>query len=76
MAPAWDRLKNEWGKGLKVCHKMGGLLPSWNHFEDAGHSISRPLQLGPEWMHAAHLSMGMLTGYQTFDSLRAGMGPK
>jgi putative protein-disulfide isomerase len=56
MAPAWDRLKGELGKGLKVCYKMGGLLPSWGHFEDAAHSINRPSQMGPEWMHAAHLS--------------------
>jgi protein-disulfide isomerase-like protein with CxxC motif len=56
MAPAWERLKAECGPGLKVRYKMGGLLPSWKHFEDAAHSISRPSQMGPEWMHAAHLS--------------------
>jgi predicted DsbA family dithiol-disulfide isomerase len=37
-------------------YKMGGLLPSWNHFTDEAHSIVRPAQMGPEWMHAAHLS--------------------
>ena len=56
MEPAWDRLKNELGNGLKVCYKMGGLLPSWRHFEVEGHSINRPSQMGPEWMHAAHWS--------------------
>jgi putative protein-disulfide isomerase len=56
MEPAWARLKAEYGTGLKVQHKMGGLLPSWKHFEDTAHSISRPSQMGPEWMHAAHLS--------------------
>ncbi len=56
MVPAWDRLMAELGNRLKVCYKMGGLLPSWKHFEDAVHSINRPSQMGPEWMHAAHLS--------------------
>lgn len=56
MAPALDRLKAECGSAMKVQYRMGGLLPSWKHFEDAAHSISRPSQMGPEWMHAAHLS--------------------
>jgi putative protein-disulfide isomerase len=42
MAPAWDRLTAELGQGMKVVYKMGGLLPSWKHFGDAAHSISRP----------------------------------
>jgi putative protein-disulfide isomerase len=56
MAPAWDRLKAECGSAIKLQYKMGGLLPSWKHFEDAAHSISRSSQMGPEWLHAAHLS--------------------
>jgi putative protein-disulfide isomerase len=56
MQPAWDRVVAECAEGVKVQYKMGGLLPSWKHFEDAAHSISRPTQMGPEWMHAAHLS--------------------
>lgn len=56
MGPAWDRLLSEYGPRIKVSYKMGGLLPSWNHYEDASHSISRPSQMGPEWMHAAELS--------------------
>jgi putative protein-disulfide isomerase len=56
MMPAWDRLVSEYGPGITVSYKMGGLLPSWKHFEDGKHSISRPAQMGPEWMHAAALS--------------------
>jgi putative protein-disulfide isomerase len=56
MMPAWDRLLLECAPGMKVTYKMGGLLPSWKHFGDAAHSISRPSQMGPEWMHAAHAS--------------------
>lgn len=56
MQPAWDRLVAACGEGIKVQYKMGGLLPSWKHFEDAEHSITRPTQMGPEWLHAAQLS--------------------
>ncbi|HXB95871.1 MAG TPA: DsbA family protein [Puia sp.] len=56
MAPAWDRLVEACGGAVKVKYKMGGLLPSWKHFRDASNAISRPTQMGPEWMHAAHLS--------------------
>jgi len=35
---------------------MGGLLPGWKHFHDPVNSVSRPAQLGPVWMEAAHLS--------------------
>ncbi len=56
MAPEWDRLRIECGTAVKVQYKMGGLLPSWKHYQDAAHSITRPAQMGPEWMQAAHLS--------------------
>ena len=35
---------------------MGGLLPDWNNYYDAANSISKPLQMGPMWMHAAELT--------------------
>jgi putative protein-disulfide isomerase len=56
MRPAFERLREESGALIKVQYKMGGLLPSWKHFQDASHAINRPSQMGPEWMHAAQLS--------------------
>jgi len=56
MRPAFERLRIEWGDAMRVQYKMGGLLPSWKHFQDAAHSINRPSQMGPEWLHAADLS--------------------
>lgn len=35
---------------------MGGLLPGWKNFHDPVNSVSRPLQMGPVWMHASQLS--------------------
>ncbi len=62
MAPAWEKIVAAKGAALTVSYKMGGLLPSWKHFEDTSHSISRPAQMGPEWMHAAHVSGVSING--------------
>lgn len=35
---------------------MGGLLPGWKNFHDPVNFVSRPVQMGPVWMHAAQLS--------------------
>jgi predicted DsbA family dithiol-disulfide isomerase len=35
---------------------MGGLLPSWKSFNDDTNNVSRPIQMGPVWMHAAQVS--------------------
>jgi len=52
----WRQLRKEYGESLKVRYKMGGLIPSWRHFHNNANSISRPSQMGPEWMEAARLS--------------------
>jgi predicted DsbA family dithiol-disulfide isomerase len=35
---------------------MGGLLPSWKNFNDSVNSIGKPIQMGPEWLHAKYVS--------------------
>jgi len=52
MTPEWKKLKDDFGFEGRIKYKMGGLLPSWRHFEDNVNSIRRPAQMGPEWMHA------------------------
>jgi len=54
--PQWEQLREEYEGSLGVTYKMAGLLPSWNHFSDALNSISRPIHMGPEWMHARVVS--------------------
>jgi putative protein-disulfide isomerase len=54
--------ESEWEKLLAIYkpHKwrycMGGLLPDWNNYHDTVNSISKPLQMGPMWMHAMELT--------------------
>jgi len=52
MQPQWDQFLAIVDRPIKVTYKMGGLLPSWKHYHDALNSITKPIQMGPEWMHA------------------------
>lgn len=54
--PQWRRLLYELKGKISYRYCMGGLLPSWNHFHDSINSVTRPLQMGPVWMHAKEVS--------------------
>lgn len=56
MEPQWQRFQQNLGPSLTVTYKMGGLLPSWSNYNDSVHSIRKPSQMGPEWLHAKHVS--------------------
>jgi len=58
MQPQWKKLLADLEGRMPVAlkYKMGGLLPSWQHFNDSVNSIRKPVQMGPEWMHARALS--------------------
>jgi putative protein-disulfide isomerase len=57
MRPQWDRLQAEVNLApTRIMYKMGGLLPSWDHFADSVNSIRKPIQMGPEWLHAKAIS--------------------
>jgi putative protein-disulfide isomerase len=56
MEPQWEKVCREHGDRLKVTYKMGGLLPSWQMYSDERNSIRKPVHMGPEWMHARHVS--------------------
>lgn len=57
MQPQWERIQKEMVlPPSQIKYKMGGLLPSWRHFNDAVNSIRKPVQMGPEWMLAGVLS--------------------
>src|SRR4051812_2644561 len=54
--PQWRRLLFEYGEQITFQLKMGGLIPAWNAYHDATNHVSRPIQMGPVWMHASQLS--------------------
>ena len=54
--PEWQKLLTTFKHTIRWRYCMGGLLPDWNNYYDAANSISKPLQMGPMWMHAAELT--------------------
>jgi putative protein-disulfide isomerase len=54
--PQWRRFRYEFAGAIEVKYCMGGLLPEWNSFNDAANHVTRPIQMGPVWMHAAQIS--------------------
>lgn len=54
--PQWRKLVYQLRGKLRYRYAMAGLLPDWKYFHDSLNSVSRPLQMGPVWMHAKELS--------------------
>jgi putative protein-disulfide isomerase len=54
--PSWLRLRNQYEDNIEWRYVMSGLLPNWKRYNDTVNSVSRPLQMGPVWMHASQLS--------------------
>ncbi len=52
----WQKLLTHYHNKISWHYCMGGLLPAWKNYHDAINSISKPLQMGPMWMHAAEIS--------------------
>lgn len=56
LQPHLERLQALYGERITLQYKMGGMLPSWQQFYDEANAVSRPVQMGPVWMHAAQLT--------------------
>jgi putative protein-disulfide isomerase len=54
--PQLDQLREMMGSRAVWHTRMGGLLPDWSNFRDETNSVSRPVQMGPVWMHAGQLA--------------------
>jgi len=54
--PQWRRLLYEFEGQIKYRYCMGGLLPGWKNYNDSVNSVTKPIQMGPVWMHAGQLS--------------------
>src|SRR5688572_2904993 len=56
LEPQWRKLLYEFNGLISWRYCMTGMIPSWDQYNDAMHSVSRPIQMGPVWMHASQLS--------------------
>lgn len=54
--PQLQQLKSKLTGRATWQYRMAGLLPSWNNFHDEVNSVTRPVQMGPIWMHAGQIA--------------------
>src|SRR5436305_1999889 len=55
MEPQLRRIQFEF-REISWRYCMGGLLPEWKNYNHEVNSVSRPIQIGPVWMHAGQVS--------------------
>lgn len=56
MEPQVRRLIYEFRTAISWRYCMGGLLAGWKNYHDEMNSVSRPIQMGPVWMHAQQIT--------------------
>lgn len=52
----WQRFVSENKNLISYSYCMGGMIPDWQKFSDPLNAVSRPVQMGPVWMEAKHLT--------------------
>lgn len=54
--PVWQQLRDTLAPVLTYQYCMGGMLSSWNEYNDTVNAVTRPIQMGPVWLHAKYTS--------------------
>ncbi|WP_162055257.1 DsbA family protein [Pontibacter pamirensis] len=54
--PQWRRLRYEYSGKIRWRYRMAGMIPNWDSFSDPLNHVTKPLQMGPVWLEAKHLS--------------------
>lgn len=54
--PVWKQLRETLAPVLNYRYCMGGMLPSWGEYHDTLNAVTRPIQMGPVWLHAKYMS--------------------
>lgn len=52
----WQQFLDEWHDRISVQYILCGMIPDWKTYNDPMNNVSRPLQMGPVWMHASQVS--------------------
>lgn len=52
----WQQFQDEFGDKISVQYILCGMIPDWKTYNDPMNNVSRPLQMGPVWMHASQVS--------------------
>lgn len=56
LEPERRRLEVEFGEAVHWRTLMGGMIPDWLSYSDPLNSVSRPAQMGPQWLHVKTLT--------------------
>jgi len=54
--PVWKRLRDTLAPVMSYRYCMGGMLSSWQEYHDTINAVTRPIQMGPVWLHAKYVS--------------------
>ena len=60
LEPHWQRFVSENKEIISYSYCMGGMIPDWQKFNDPLNAVDRPVQMGPVWMEAKHLTCTMI----------------
>lgn len=52
----WQKFQKEFNERLTVKYVMGGMISDWKNFSDPMNNVSKPVQMGPVWMEAKHIT--------------------
>jgi len=52
----WRSLRAVLGDHLTWHYRLGGLIPSWDRYEDPLHNVHRPAQMAPLWFEVRQLT--------------------
>lgn len=52
----WRQLLENYGSQITYDYVMGGLIPRWDNYHDPLNAVSKPIQMGPVWMHASEVT--------------------
>jgi putative protein-disulfide isomerase len=53
---SWRSLLSKYGAMISYEYIMCGMIADWNSYHDDMNSVSKPLQMGPVWMHASQVT--------------------
>jgi len=56
----WRAFRQEFGHTFRWNYVMGGMIPDWKTFSDPLNSVSKPIQMGPVWMHASQITHAVM----------------
>jgi putative protein-disulfide isomerase len=56
LEPHWKKLLQQYGDMISYEYVMGGMIPRWESYNDPLNAVSKPIQMGPVWMHASEIT--------------------